>query len=193
VALNQHGAWTLTPKALDGFLRRLAGDPETAAQEYTRLRQKVDGFFQRRGIDEPETLTDETLDRVARRLDEGESVERLKAYVYGVARLVAMEWYRQRALRRTAETQPPGAPRSAPSKEFEERRSACLERCLNALPPESRALIQRYHACRLEERRRLADVLGLSYTTLKTRAHRIRRELLSCLEACSEDATRRNE
>ena len=65
-----------------------------------------------------------------------------------------------------------------------EKRIACLEGCLRELPAESRKLIVGYYTGGVEDRKRLANRLGLTYTNLKTRAHRIRNELSGCLEKC---------
>ena len=74
--------------------------------------------------------------------------------------------------------------------ELAEARTACLERCLRKLPEQSHALIVSYYQGRggahLKERKVLARRLGITYESLKTRAHRIRKALEVCLHGCLE-------
>jgi RNA polymerase sigma factor (sigma-70 family) len=178
---------SLTADALESLLARLGGDRESAAQDYDAIRRKLVGFFERRNAPGPEALADETIDRVARRLDEGESVEYLRAYFYGVAKRVMMESARRRFHQETAERQMAAvaAPFAAPdADERDDPAFSCLERCLNELPPESRELIVAYYQAGPAERRRLAARLAMTYTGLKSQAHRIRVRLGTCVERC---------
>ncbi len=191
-ALRQR--WNLTPKALDRLLDRLGTNREIAAREYEAIRRRLIDFFDRRGARSPEALADEALDRVARRLDEGQIVEHLRGYCYGVAKRVLLEWEKQRARERAAlrDLQPAFASDEVSSNV--EARVACLERCLRDLPDESRELIVGYYQgagrSHLEGRKLLADRLGITYTTLKTRAHRIRARLEEALRGSLERESR---
>lgn len=177
----------LTATALRGLLDRLGGDAEKGAAELAALHRRLWEFFDRRGVPEPALLADETLDRVARRLEEGEAVESVRAYCYGVAKRVMLEWHREHAreaaaLRESLQGEPPA---SAP---LDEARVACLERCLGELPSESREFILRYYqgqgSVHLGERKGLAEALAVSSGALKMRAYRIRGQLEDCLARC---------
>jgi len=177
--------WSLTRPAFHRLLQRLSADPERGAREYDVVHHKLIGFFERRGVDPSEGLADETIDRVARRLDEGQIIEHLDAYFYGVARRVMLEWRKRRVQERAAERAfSLLGPATAP--ELRELRVACLERCLRRLPRDSRILIMDYYRGRMEERKRLAATLGISYTNLRTRARRLRLRLEECLRECLE-------
>lgn len=185
MSIGTHRRWSLTRSALDRLLERLSADPERAAREYDVVRQKLSGFFARRGAGPSEVLADETIDRVARRLDEGRIIEHLDAYFYGVANRVMLEWRKQQALEQAAEREfVPLEP--SLSSELLEVHVACLERCLRRLPRDSRTLIIGYYRGRAEERQRLAETLGISYTNLRTRAHRLRIRVEECLRECLE-------
>jgi DNA-directed RNA polymerase specialized sigma24 family protein len=180
--------WSLSRRALDRLLERLGEDPEVAAREYEFLRRRLITFFSLRRADTPEVLADETIDRVARRLDEGEVVEHLRGYFHGVAHRVALEWQKREKRERVAmEAHHPFLTMSPPIEEME-MRDACLERCLRSLPANTRALVVRYyHAQGLsnrDNRRDLAEHLGISYSNLKVRVHRIRGSLEDCLRQC---------
>jgi len=53
-----------------------------------------------------------------------------------------------------------------------------LERCLERLPPATRALLLRYYGTtRGAERQHIADELGITVNALRIRMHRVRTEL----------------
>jgi DNA-directed RNA polymerase specialized sigma24 family protein len=184
--------WSLTQGALDRLLERLHRDPDLAALEYEFLRRRLITFFIVRKFEAAESLADEVIDRVARRLEEGEVLEHPRAYFHGVAQRVAWERGKHYAREREAvqghrlfvagHAGPTGAT---------EARADCLERCLKSLPEESRALIACYYDARAvptrDDRKRLAARLGISYASLKVRAHRIRGRLEQCLRTCLEE------
>jgi RNA polymerase sigma factor (sigma-70 family) len=145
-------------------------------------------FFEMRCASSPDGLADETIDRVARKLGEGEPVDNVRAYFYGVARRVFLEWNRRETRERAAvETQRQHSAPEVPS-ELKEARLDCLKRCLVSLPEESRQLILSYYEVgrrpSKETRKALADRLGLSYGNLKIKAYRIREQLAACLNDC---------
>jgi DNA-directed RNA polymerase specialized sigma24 family protein len=177
----------LNPSALRQLLARLAADSDAGAREYNVLRERLADFFQWRGAASPEALADETLDRVAHKMAEGCEITNLKAFVYGVARNIALEAQKRQRREREAlaELERLGAPGAA--SEETEAEFACLSRCLAVLPPHSRALIVRYYQGQgrsHEVRTRLAAELAISYESLKMRAYRIRLALEACLRRC---------
>lgn len=181
--------WSLTRNALARLLQRLGPDPEAAGREYESLRGRLLEYFDWKGAQRPEAAADETLDRVARRLDEGEAIERVGAYAYGVARLVLLE-HQRRQLREQRASAGAAVELACRPEDGQEIRIACLTRCLQQLPSEERALIVGYYdgagRAHLEGRKALAAHLGIRYTTLKTRAHRLRARLEACLR-CLEN------
>jgi DNA-directed RNA polymerase specialized sigma24 family protein len=180
----------LTPDAFERFLGRLGPDPAAAATEYVRMRDKLASFFAGRGSPSPEDDADRTLDRMARKLDEGARVDHVRAYAYGVARHVLMESARNERRRHAALQWLPL--RWAPDAEalLWEMRARCLAHCLDDLPAESRRLLLDYHlGCEgsvFERRRRLADQLGVAPGALRTRVHRIRARLQRRMTALLE-------
>lgn len=179
--------WSLTQEALERLLARLGPDPEAAGREYESLRGRLLDYFDWRGAQRPEVAVDETLDRVARRLEEGEPIERVEAYTYGVARLVLLEHLRSELREQRASA---GAARelAGHSEGSDEARIACLTGCLQHLPADERSFIVAYYEgagrSHLEGRKLLATRLGINYSTLKTRAHRLRVRLEACLREC---------
>ncbi|MET0553062.1 MAG: hypothetical protein ABW221_08495 [Vicinamibacteria bacterium] len=177
--------WTLDRAALASLIARLDGGD---AREYEVIRRKLIAFLDLRGAARPEVAADETLDRVARKLQEGVPVQSLRAYVFGVARRVLLESERRERRERVGQ-ETWVLLRSEPgTDDVVERRLACLEKCLRALPPEDRALVEAYHGvgdrAAHDVRAALADRLGISGTALRTRAYRLRNELGACLGRC---------
>jgi DNA-directed RNA polymerase specialized sigma24 family protein len=186
--------WSLTGRALACLLERLDPDPHVGGQAYEALRERLADYLDRKGAHRPEVAADETLDRVARRLEEGEPIERVEAYAYGVARLVLLEHLRMDAREQRA-TAAAALELAARPQEREEARVACLARCLQSLAAEERALILAYYegagGTQLYGRKELAARLGIGYATLKTRTHRLRVRLAACLRECLSGGSRR--
>jgi DNA-directed RNA polymerase specialized sigma24 family protein len=175
--------WTLHRRALQLLVERL-GPAEEGAREYETLRRKLIDFLDWRGAAQPEAAADETLDRVARKLEEGVPVANVRGYALGVARHVLQEGARRErrdlALHRSwSELQ------QTAGLEDEDDHLQCLTRCLEALGADDRLLIVRYHRSDDSETREgMARELGLSYGSLRTRAHRIRNVLARCITSC---------
>jgi DNA-directed RNA polymerase specialized sigma24 family protein len=184
--------WKLTEHAFDGLLARLDSDRNKAAAEYEKLRRKLVNFFDWRGSVSPDAHADETLDRVARRLEEGEDVEHVPRYVYGVARRVLQEWDRRQRREQAAIPELRARLHQQVAAADADRRLACLKRCLEQLPEDERALILGYYqkpeGSPLQARKLFAQQLGIAYGTLKTRAHRARVRLEACLHDCLAEA-----
>jgi len=176
----------LTQSALDELLRRLHSDPAEAGEEYLRLHDKLVSYFEFERCRNAADLADEVLDRVSRRLKEGENIERLSAYSLGVARLLRLETRQHEALvdhKLREFTRIPGS-----SSSDQEPALNCLDGCLQRLPDESGALILAYYSGergeRIENRKRLAQQLGMQPATLRNRALRLRSNLENCLRRC---------
>jgi DNA-directed RNA polymerase specialized sigma24 family protein len=179
--------WTLHRAAFETLIQRLSGGGRPGAEEYETIRRKLVAFLDLRGAVAPETAADATLDRVARRIEEGETIQNVRSYVFGVARLVLLETARRDRREQLAHEGWSRRGGAEPSAEHE-RRLACLDRCLGRLTPRSRQLVHAYHAAvrdgAHDGRAELARRLDLSPGALRTRAHRIRNELAVCLDRC---------
>ena len=90
----------LTSAAFHGLLDRLDPDPQRAGEKYEALRRRLTAFFEWRGAPWPEEHADETINRVAKRAAEDETVIQIEAYAVGVARMVLLEALRERARER---------------------------------------------------------------------------------------------
>src|SRR5262245_63800556 len=91
------GGTALTQSRLDRLLARLAADRDVAAAEYEKIRRKLIDLFDWWGSAAPEDDADLTIDRVARKLEQGEVIENPRGYFHGVARNVFFESGRRQA------------------------------------------------------------------------------------------------
>jgi DNA-directed RNA polymerase specialized sigma24 family protein len=175
---------SITAEAFGRLLVRLGGDEEKAAVEYESLRRRLLLYFDARGCRDADVCADETLDRVARRLKQGERVENVTRYAHGVARRVALEALRRHQRHRAALAEWPRLP---PAEGADEALLARLEQQIQRLPSGAGHLLVEYYRsdesslCR--NRRYLADRLGISYGALKMRIHRARLDLEAGLRA----------
>ena len=188
VALVESGAFNLMRMAHFGrFLERLHPDTEQAGHEYERLRRALVKFFDWRGTSAPDECADEVLDRLAQKLEET-SVHDIRKYVYGIARIVALERRRGPAFS-SIDDAPQAKLMATPPAESASRLHDCFDRCLAQLPEESRSLLLRYYEgerrAKISNRRRLASMFGLSENALRSRVQRLRDRLEQCVQACS--------
>src|SRR5262245_59386893 len=88
--------WDLTQEAFDRLLTWLNPNKEQAAREYEQIRRHLIKIFICRGCTCPEDLADETINRVARRLQEiaATYAGNPHAYFCGVARNIYLEYLR---------------------------------------------------------------------------------------------------
>lgn len=186
---TKHGPWVLTSQAFEKLLAKLSTDRDEAGQQYEMIRTRLIRYFESRAIDSAEARADETINRVARRLDEGQQIENLIGYMYRTAYLVFLE-----ALKEPAhdEIDPERAPTIVPDPLFEdseqERRQRCFDQCLHKLTAENRELILGYYReegrTKIDLRKQLADGLRIPLNALRIRAHRIRTFLERCIAEC---------
>lgn len=176
----------LTADRLEVLLRHLASDPAEAADRYKRLFTRVQRYLAWERCADPDRWADDVIDRVARRLAEGQAVANLPAYVLGVARRVAHEARDQRLREERAIGE---LARIAPVPAIEsESALACLDRCLARLSANRRYQLLAYYsadpAARIGERKRLATLLGVGPVALRNRMLRLRARLEACVNRC---------
>jgi len=178
--------WTLTQEAFDKLLHALDGDRARAGNIYQETRSNLIRFFEWRGCPFPEDHADETINRVARRILEGEDVRDVPKYFFGVARLLFLEIQKARARELNALNNLPDAEPS--SHDSDETRLDCLRQCLGGISDDQRDLIIGYYqgekSNKINNRQILAERLRIPIGTLRMRALRLREQLEICVEKC---------
>jgi DNA-directed RNA polymerase specialized sigma24 family protein len=179
--------WVLTQATFRRFLEWLDSGIDSGGLNYLEIRSRLVFYFDRKNSTIPDELADETLNRVARRLEEeGEIQTDAPAhYCYIVARFVFLESLRTKKDSEVLDDRFAATPDLNEEQLIENRRKQCLERCMQSLTPEERFLIVRYYQgtqrSKIENRRALAANLGLTMNALSIRACRIREKLERCM------------
>ena len=173
---------SLTAAAFERLLATLDSDRERAGVAYECLRQRVTGLFGWWGSAQADELADETLDRVARKLEEGAVIHpaSIGAYVRGVARLVFYESTRHPI--QQLDVHDLVSPES-----FDDSVALhCLDECLGTFEASQRELLLRYYdgSNRSRTRQNIADELRITITALRIRMHRFRDRLEACVTGC---------
>lgn len=129
-----------------------------------------------------EYLADVTLDRVATKIEQGTLIQHFLAFTFGVASLVFLEYLRDKErFRRAAEEM---NFRVSRLDEFiNDIRRECQERCVDQLDTSDRQLLIDYYIGAVD-RGILATDRRLSISHLRTRIHRLKARLKSCVEDC---------
>lgn len=188
-----HIKWELNAEAFDKLLEHFSSDRSEAGEQYVKMKVKLERFFEWRSCASAEEKADKTMNRVARRICEGENIHNLPAYFFTVARLVFMESLRDREHTSVPFEEIPEIPAGVPFEdERKEARHRCLDRCLDLLPVESRSLILNYYhderRAKIDHRKQLAEVRGIPLNALRIRAHRLRISLEKCVRECLAEA-----
>ena len=195
---TKNASWTLSQQAFGRFLEWLDDGAGTQGQSYLEMRRRLVTYFDRKNCLEPDELADETLNRVARRLEEEGSIrsDTPAKFCYTVARYVFLESLRSNRSKEVSideDARPlvDNAGSATDEADEKERMFQCLEKCCQKLEPESRDLITRYYHGKerekIENRRRMAEMLGISMNALSIRACRIRDRLEICVRKCASE------
>ena len=178
----------LTAQALDALLALLDPDRDRAGEKYEEIRLRLTKYFEWEGCCFVEEHADETINRVARAIQQGKEIRDLRAYFFGVARLIHFESLRDQEKHRRIVAELSNAPAIMADGDGSEAALDCLERCLRALPTDGRELIMNYYQgdqiAKIRNRRNLAQTLGLASNALRNRALRLRSKLENCVVNC---------
>jgi DNA-directed RNA polymerase specialized sigma24 family protein len=180
--------WALNQEAFDKLLVAFDVDRDTAGRKYLEIRNNLTRFFEWRGCSFPEDHADETINRMAKRVFEGEEITNHSGYAMGVARLLLLEINKGRQREQSALAEIGAAPDVYVPEDDEESRLTCLRSCLQTLSSDNRDLILQYYQGekgeKIENRKKLLDRLGIPVNTLRMTTLRLRERLQSCVEEC---------
>jgi DNA-directed RNA polymerase specialized sigma24 family protein len=186
---QSHREWILTEEAFAKFLACLDSDPARAGEKYEELREALVRFLAWRGAHFPDELVDETFNRVARKLDDGEAIRDLSAYCHGVARGVFLQWLEHPGNKRVELGELKAIMPQEP--DVMDSRSGCLDHCLSQLTAENREMIIEYYQDegreKIDHRAGMAARLGIPLNALRSRARRVRDKLERCITRCRKD------
>jgi len=168
-------------EAFDKLLLWFDPDREKAAKKYQTIQNRLIRIFAAKGCTDPEDLIDESFNVAARKIDWllDNYVGDPALYIHGIAKKLFLE----------PKPKPISEPPEPPNPDELERRSNCLDQCLDQLTtPEERRLVLEYHAHdkqkRIQTRRRLAEELGCTINTLRIKVCHIHARLRPCIQEC---------
>ena len=177
-------------ESFEEILAWLDSDREVAATMYVQLRHDLAKIFTYRGCADPEGLTDEVFDRVARKVHgirptyEGDP----RLYFRGVANNLIKENFKKLATQVSLDDTDLSTQQTRQSDEDAERIDECLQHCLQKLGTDKRDLILGYYTkekqAKIQHRSKLAEELGITVEALRVRVYRIRESLDGCIKRC---------
>jgi len=186
--------WAKTPEAFNRLMAWLDANESKAADKYQYIHFKLTKLFIAYGAANAEDLADETILRVIKRLPEIQSTYQGHPDLYfsGVAKKIHKEYLRfaqkhensfdeYRSKGRTPSVSQPTLSSDDPGRK-------CLEGCLTALDLRDREIILSYYEedtyRRIEQRKDLAQKLGMTAGNLRVRKHRIMQKIEQCVKKC---------
>ena len=178
-------------ESFEEILAWLNPDREIAATMYVQLRHDLAKVFTFRGCADPEGLTDEVFDRVAKKVHEVKPtyVGDPRLYFRAVANNLVKEDLKKAKTQVSLEGTELREPTTIESDEDNaEEMEECLRSCLQKLSAENRKLIVEYFAkekqAKIDHRSELAQQFGISVENLRVKVYRIRVSLQGCIERC---------
>src|ERR1700744_759931 len=170
--------WTATKNSFEQFLHWLDEGSGSGGEKYLEMHRRLAAYFDRKNCLSADELADETLARVAQKLQEkGEITDLSPAhYCYVTAKFVFLEYIRQAKRSEVGldELPPSSQPRVeavaahpfSTVRDNQEQMLEYLDQCLKKLPPVDSELILEYYQGeqqeKIQRRRQLGERLGLS-------------------------------
>jgi DNA-directed RNA polymerase specialized sigma24 family protein len=199
VGPNQN--WEPTEQIFRDLLDWLDEGKNSDGQRYVEVRRRLELYFDRKNCVAPAELADETLNRVAKKLEENGEITDVGPlqYCYIVAKYVFLETLRaeKRApfYRPLSGTNPSNLNGQSatlleadPASESKEKIAGCLDDCLKNLSAADRDLLVEYYRGhqrgKIERRAALATRLGLTANAVSICACRVRQKFETCIETC---------
>ena len=182
----------IPPESFDEILAWLNPDRDVAAQMYVQLRHDLAKLFMWGRCPDPEGMTDETFDRVAKKVHEVRQSYQgdPRLYFRAVANNLIKENFKK--IKTQVSLDDIDLPDQQTIETAEETADIedCLQSCLQKLDNERRKLILAYYAkekqAKIDYRHELAQRLEISLETLRVRVFRIRASIAECIESCLE-------
>lgn len=182
---------TLTQDLFDDLLSWLDSDRDLAGMEYEDMRRRLIKLFVCRQCHDPESLADETINRVAMKVKQIKDtfVGPRAPYFFAVANKIHLEY-----LRVKPSIPIPPSLSSATVVDEVDPEFTCLEHCLERQTPANRKLVLEYYKgekrTKIEYRKGLAEQYGIALNALRIRVHRIRGLLEECVKSCINTSER---
>ena len=187
-----------TEKVSRRFLDWLDEGANSNGRRYAEVRRRLELYFDRKNCVEPAELADETLNRVAKKLEENGGITEVRPlqYCYIAAKFVFLETLsgeKRAPFHRPLIGANPSNGSGQPGTDLrahsaiESKAKIAADECLNSLPIADRDLFVDYYRGqqpgKIERRAALATKLGLTANGLSLRAVSLRQKLETCIQA----------
>ncbi|MGI9054208.1 MAG: hypothetical protein ACR2F2_00250 [Pyrinomonadaceae bacterium] len=182
--------WELNPQSFEKMLGWLDKDREIAAQKYEAIRFRLIKVLNYRGCLDGESLADEAIDRVTRKIDTlAETYQGDPAYYFlNVANKIYLEYRRKPVSVELPDNLAELPENTFAGEEDFQPEYECLQKCLATIPAPKRDFILNYYQenkkKKLANLKRLAESDGIEMATLHMRAFRLRATLEKCVLNC---------
>ncbi|CAM2772896.1 RNA polymerase sigma factor SigZ [Vibrio tubiashii] len=167
-------------------LMRTASQALSLEQVWAEYQQALKSFLHSKvsNPDDVEDLQQEILLKTYQNLSTIADVSSVKAWLFQLANRTIIDFYRKRARQqRDGELQADDLWFEEQETSMEQEMAECIKPFVNALPAEQSQLLE---AVELngESQKQIAEKVGVSYSTLKSRVQKGRVELKKLFEAC---------
>lgn len=178
--------WAITKEEFDSFIEWLDKDRDQAAAKYVVIRRRLVTFFNCRGCNDPDSLADETINRIIRKLPSFSPTDEKARIFYGFAKFVYLEQLR--------------IIDPIPLTDFlklevhpemdvdREQLHQCLNRCLQKQPSDRQKMFISYYLVekgeKVEHHQKLAELSGLTIGGLRKRIFDLKEKLTDCIKKC---------
>jgi DNA-directed RNA polymerase specialized sigma24 family protein len=182
--------WELNPQSFEKMLDWLDKDRDIAGRKYEAIRLRLIKVLNYRGCLDGESLADEAIDRVTRKIDSlAESYEGDPAYYFlNVANKIYLEYQRKPVAVELSDNLVELPEPSSDGEEDFEPEYECLSKCLTNLSASRRGFILDYYQENKKKKiaglQRIAESEGIELTSLHMRAFRLRESLQKCVLKC---------
>lgn len=183
----------IEPEDFDALLKWLCEDRDEAGEKYEKVRRGLIKYFDAKGCADPEFLTDETLNRVAKKIPRFDAAKTSNniSFIYGFARNIKFEYFlsvkKEAKLNEAVTT---GGKVFLPEilNESVNDEYVCLDKCLGKLSEADRKLMVQYYCEDKGEkimlRKKISEDINLTVKALHTKIYRLRIPLRKCIEQC---------
>jgi len=187
----------IPPESFEEILAWFNPDRDVAGAMYVQLRADLTKLFMWGRCADPEGLTDEVFDRVAKKIHEVKPayVGDPRLYFHAVANNLIKENFRKIKTHASLDEIDLSGQLTTEGEQEDAAIHDCLDACLQKLSSEQRQLIKEYYAkekqAKIDYRSELAQRFGISVETLRVRVFRTRKTLEECIERCVERKSQR--
>src|SRR5215203_58974 len=176
----------IPPESFEEILAWLNPDRDVAAKMYLQLRHDLAKLFMWGRCADPDGMTDEAFDRVAKKVHEVRQTYEgdPRLYFRAVANNLIRENFRKNKTQVSLDDVDLPQPQTIRITEETADIEECLHSCLRKLDSEKRKLILAYYGkekqAKIDHRNDLAQQFGISLENLRVRVFRIRASLEEC-------------